>query len=434
MTTDATRWIWWIILPGIALPAAPALADGHVTPVSFSWSVQADTIAHAAGVVCPTGCELVTRCPFGSWEPSFGAGCSSQDGSCLVNMSALSLYAQYSCDTWCGSPCQCAAGGSGSASANPSISVSTSANQIRWIFGATLGSNASASASCGGADVTADGTATTQQHWELTFQVNQCVRLTFGRTHILGRNGDTSGGMSATSTITLTGPGGTLFTQTLAPPPPGGYSNGSGSLELILNPGVYTVTLDSQIAASVSAPVGGSPGGQAVGNCDLTFTPHNSAPSLSSQPAAASTCAGGAASFAVAAGGPGPFLYQWRKAGLDLTDGPTGTGSTIAGATTELLTITNVSAADAGLYDCSVSNGNDCPSTTSNAATLTVFAGGTGDGNFSATTDGADIQGMVDARLSGGPPSVVYCAYDMNGDNRVDELDVEAFVAALLGP
>ncbi len=60
---------------------------------------------------------------------------------------------------------------------------------------------------------------------------------------------------------------------------------------------------------------------------------------------------------------------QWRKDGVPLANGPTGTGSTVAGANGNLLLI-NVSDADEGQYDCVITNG--CGSATSGPASLTV--------------------------------------------------------------
>lgn len=47
-----------------------------------------------------------------------------------------------------------------------------------------------------------------------------------------------------------------------------------------------------------------------------------------------------------------PVDYQWYKDGSPLIDGPTGTGSTISGATTYLLRITNPNPQDEGDYTC----------------------------------------------------------------------------------
>lgn len=79
---------------------------------------------------------------------------------------------------------------------------------------------------------------------------------------------------------------------------------------------------------------------------------------------------GSVAGFAVTVQGAPPFTYQWRKDEAELEDGPTGTGSTISGATTASLTIVNPGGADAGMYDVVVSN--SCGSVPSQAASLTL--------------------------------------------------------------
>lgn len=84
-----------------------------------------------------------------------------------------------------------------------------------------------------------------------------------------------------------------------------------------------------------------------------------SAPTITTQPASVSVAAGGMASFSVTASGTAPLAYQWRKA-----------GTAIAGATSATVSLSAVSASDAGSYDVVVSN--TAGSVTSSAATLTV--------------------------------------------------------------
>ncbi len=94
-------------------------------------------------------------------------------------------------------------------------------------------------------------------------------------------------------------------------------------------------------------------------------------PVLTSKPASLLRCTSATnADFAVTAAGSGPFTYQWRRGGVNLANGPTGTGSTLVGVTTPSLQIQNASIADDGAYDCVVTNA--CGSATSAAATLTT--------------------------------------------------------------
>lgn len=88
------------------------------------------------------------------------------------------------------------------------------------------------------------------------------------------------------------------------------------------------------------------------------------APNITSQPAAETVCAGTLASFSVTATGTG-LSFQWRKGGVNLTN-----GGAISGATTATLTINPAAGGDAGSYDVVISGG--CGNATSNAATLSV--------------------------------------------------------------
>jgi alpha-tubulin suppressor-like RCC1 family protein len=83
------------------------------------------------------------------------------------------------------------------------------------------------------------------------------------------------------------------------------------------------------------------------------------APSINTQPAALSVVAGNTATFTVTVNGTAPYTYQWRR-----------NGSSIAGATSQVLTLLNVGTADAGDYSVVVSNA--IGSATSNNAALTV--------------------------------------------------------------
>jgi hypothetical protein len=90
-------------------------------------------------------------------------------------------------------------------------------------------------------------------------------------------------------------------------------------------------------------------------------------PTITQQPSAQGVCAGGTATFTVAATGLGTLTYQWQKDGVDLVD-----GGDISGATTTTLQIADVEAADAGNYHCVVTG--DCGGVTSADAALTIQA------------------------------------------------------------
>ncbi len=88
----------------------------------------------------------------------------------------------------------------------------------------------------------------------------------------------------------------------------------------------------------------------------------NVAPSITTNPVAATRCVGTSVTFSVTATGTAPLSYQWRKNGIN-----------IAGATSSSHTIASVATGDAGTYSCTVSNA--CGSTPSGGAALTVQVG-----------------------------------------------------------
>lgn len=75
------------------------------------------------------------------------------------------------------------------------------------------------------------------------------------------------------------------------------------------------------------------------------------APSLPVQPQSLELYAGRTAQFSVSASGTQPFAYKWQKNTVNLQN-----GGKIQGATSNVLTITNISAADADYYDVVVTN------------------------------------------------------------------------------
>jgi hypothetical protein len=83
------------------------------------------------------------------------------------------------------------------------------------------------------------------------------------------------------------------------------------------------------------------------------------APSITQQPLSRSVLAGTTVSFAVVAGGTGPFGYQWQKDGV-----------AINGAISPTFVIASVAVNDTGAYSVIVTN--SAGSTPSQAATLTV--------------------------------------------------------------
>ena len=94
----------------------------------------------------------------------------------------------------------------------------------------------------------------------------------------------------------------------------------------------------------------------------LTVSQATVAPAINTQPANRTVTAGGTATFSVTATGTGPFNYQWKKGGTD-----------ISGATSSSYTTPATSSADSGAqYSVVVSN--SAGTVTSSSATLSVFA------------------------------------------------------------
>ncbi len=83
-------------------------------------------------------------------------------------------------------------------------------------------------------------------------------------------------------------------------------------------------------------------------------------PSITTQPASQTICAGGSVTFSVVSSGTGN-TFQWRKGAVNIN-----------GATSAAFTIATTVAADAGNYTVVVNN--SCGSVTSNAATLVINA------------------------------------------------------------
>ncbi|MBK8914899.1 MAG: immunoglobulin domain-containing protein [Phycisphaerales bacterium] len=146
--------------------------------------------------------------------------------------------------------------------------------------------------------------------------------------------------------------------------------------------------------------------------------------SITQQPESALACVGGVAVFTVAASGSGSPSYQWRR-----------NGQPIVGANSATLELSDITAGDAGEYDCVVST--NCGSDESHPATLRVTV--VGDANCDGVLNNFDIDPFVLAILAGqGPWEALYdcnflCACDADGDGVVNNFDIDPFVQALLG-
>ena len=140
----------------------------------------------------------------------------------------------------------------------------------------------------------------------------------------------------------------------------GGNISGATSATLVLNPvAVGDAATDYNVVVSGAAPCASV----VSGNSELIV---NEAVAITTQPATQTECSGNSVSFTVTATGDG-LSYQWRKNGSPLTD-----GGDISGSNTTTLTITNLTAADAGNYRVEVSGLTPCAPLLSSVAVLTV--------------------------------------------------------------
>ena len=146
---------------------------------------------------------------------------------------------------------------------------------------------------------------------------------------------------------------------------------------------------------------------------------------VTSSPEGTSTCPSGSASFTVSATG-GTLGYQWRRGGVPISDGAAGgsAGGVYSGATTATLSIApapggSLNSADAGQFDCIVSN--PCGSATSNAAALTVCLA---DFDCNGFINGVDFDSFVDLFVLGDPGA------DIDHDGFVSGVDFDSFTAA----
>ncbi len=127
--------------------------------------------------------------------------------------------------------------------------------------------------------------------------------------------------------------------------------------------------------------LGGDNDSGGTDQCEKLYTP--TCPTITQSPESTHGWAGGAVSLTAAAAGGGTLVFQWRREGVDLVDGPSIGGGTISGATTPVLLIANIGLADAGTYDVVVTN--DCGAATSDSATVTVQNPPTLDGPWTVT-------------------------------------------------
>jgi hypothetical protein len=146
------------------------------------------------------------------------------------------------------------------------------------------------------------------------------------------------------------------------------------------------------------------------------------APNVTTHPLAQTSCGYSTINFSVAASGSGPFTYQWRNGLVPINP------LTNPSAATDTLVLTAPRSADAGSYDCVVTNA--CGNGTSNPAVLRVCAA---DINCDGLIDILDFLDYIDAfsTCEGLPApcsSTIGVDADYNADTIVDILDLLDFL------
>ncbi len=406
----------------LALAATQATLADPATLVSFTWSATGEGQATAASS-CPCQPPQPPYC-----DPTLtcdGGGAFSLAGSAMEPID-LVLESRRSC----GAGCTCSltvAGGEGVAIATPRIGFTTSPDLLSWTVGASI-SAIVGTGWANGATTCVDGSSTAASHadhaWEIVFDLAAtATRVNLATIHVVSidRTGDAT--TVSTSDMTLTGPSGSvLYSRTLSRVA-NGFEDGSETFEAVLPPGRYTFRITSSVDSAADAPPESAGSANADARAALTISRYD-CPTIDAHPESVATCPpGGSPRFLVTASGT-EAQHQWRRNGLDLADGPTGTGSTIAGANFYALTINNASAADEGAYDCLVSNA--CNQVDSNDATLTV--GLDGDADSDGTVDFGDVTSVL--ANFGNTYAPATGPGDADGNGLVNFADITSVLAA----
>jgi FtsP/CotA-like multicopper oxidase with cupredoxin domain len=138
---------------------------------------------------------------------------------------------------------------------------------------------------------------------------------------------------------------------------------------------------------------------------------------------------GQTATITVDATGAGTLRYEWRRAGQALVNGPTPWGSVISGATSSVLTISDLRPEDDGGYVCIVRD--ECGPMTTRTARLTISPRCDADLNQDGNADQDDVAYLVSV-VAGGPNPTGRDP-DFNRDGNVDQDDVWALIDVIAG-
>lgn len=209
-------------------------------------------------------------------------------------------------------------------------------------------------------------------------------------------------------------------------------ANGLRSLSAILSGqfGVdltgWRITLARKISGDGTHVIGRAINPQGNTEAFVASVPCFVAPRVLEQPSSITVCIATEAVLSVGAGGggTGQLSYAWRMNGVAMSDGQTSQGSTITGSDTASLSISQVTAQDAGTYDCIITN--PCGEVMSMQVTLGVCncLECPADFNIDGGIDGSDVESFFAAWEAGS------CEADTNTDGGIDGSDVETFFVA----
>lgn len=157
--------------------------------------------------------------------------------------------------------------------------------------------------------------------------------------------------------------GSTQFSVTVTAFGPPAYQWRRNGVNLVNGPGIAGATSATLTLSNLSLGSAGDYDCRVTDTCGGITTPLAALmictpPSFTQQPAALTVCAGAPAQFTAVATGDAPILYQWRRNGVNLSN-----GGGISGADSPVLVIANAQSGNAGTYTCVVSNGCGTPAT-----------------------------------------------------------------------
>jgi hypothetical protein len=152
-------------------------------------------------------------------------------------------------------------------------------------------------------------------------------------------------------------------------------------------------------------------------------------------PALVTIAPGGEIVIPVLAGGVGPLLYQWERDGQFLSDGATTVGSIVSGSEGPLLTISDFTPDDAGVYSCTVTNLCGFASTAGTVVSVGSACDGIDFNNDGVAPDVLDLQDFTLVYGGGACSNDPNCNdIDFNNDGVFpDERDLFDFVRVFSG-